>query len=135
MLSAQKYMEMVRQSLTEHRLESGVPRNSYAPFGERRLETQVKLCAGRRLHNLTLRELTAPLSRRTWSMAFDEAHLLLHIEWVRTYFHFARPHMSLKRELANGQIRYLTPAVAAGVANRRYDVRELLMMSLYPETG
>ncbi|MFO7684346.1 MAG: DDE-type integrase/transposase/recombinase [Chloroflexota bacterium] len=85
--------------------------------------------------NLTLRELTAPLSRRTWSMAFDEAHLLVHVEWVRCYYHFARPHLSLKKELANGQTRYLTPAVAAGVAHRRYDVRELLLMSLYPDTG
>ena len=46
--------------------------------------------------NLTLRELTAPLARKTWSMAFDETHLLLHVEWVRAYYHFARPHMSLK---------------------------------------
>jgi len=43
--------------------------------------------------------------------------------------------MSLKRELANGQTRYLTPAVAAGVANLRYEVKEILMMSLYPEPG
>lgn len=85
--------------------------------------------------NLTLRELTAPLSRRTWSMAFDEAHLLLHVEWVRCYYHFSRKHLSLNRELANGRNRYLTPAVAAGVASRRYEVREILMMSLYPDTG
>lgn len=83
--------------------------------------------------NLTLRELTAQLSRKTWSMAFDEEHLLLHVEWVRSYYHFARPHMSLKREGANGRTCYLTPAVAAGVANRKYEVKELLMMSLYPE--
>jgi len=85
--------------------------------------------------NLTLRELTAPLSRKTWSMAFDEAHLLLHVEWVRCYYHYSRPHMSLKRELANGRTRYLTPAVAAGVTNRKWEVREILMMSLYPEPG
>ena len=85
--------------------------------------------------NLTLRELTAPLSRKTWSMAFDEAHLLLHVEWVRSYYHFARPHMSLKEEMSNGRKRFLTPALAAGVATRRWDVRELLLMSLYPETG
>jgi hypothetical protein len=43
--------------------------------------------------------------------------------------------MSLKRELANGQTRYLTPTVAAGVANRQYEVKEILMMSLSPEPG
>ena len=83
--------------------------------------------------NLTLRELTAPLSRRTWSIAYDRKHLLLHIEWVRSYYHFARPHMALKRVYGNGRTRYLTPAVAAGVAKRRYEVRELLLISLYPE--
>ena len=66
-------------------------------------------------------------------MAFDEAHLLLHVEWVRAYYHFARPHMALKQEDGNGRKRYLTPAVAAGVAKRRYEVRELLLVSLYPE--
>jgi len=85
--------------------------------------------------NLTLRELTTPLSRRTWSMAYDDAHLLLHIEWVRCYYHYCRRHLSLKRDLANGKTHYLTPAVAAGVVNRRYEVREILMMSLYPDTG
>lgn len=72
--------------------------------------------------NLTLRELTAPLSRRTWSMAYDRKHLLLHVEWVRSYYHFARPHMALKRVYANGRKQYLKPAVAAGVTKRRYEV-------------
>ena len=85
--------------------------------------------------NLTLRELTAPLSRRTWSMAYDECHLFLHVVWVRCYYHFSRRHLSLKREFDNGQTRFLTPAVAAGVASPRYEVRELLLMSLYPDTG
>jgi transposase-like protein len=85
--------------------------------------------------NLTLRELTAPLSRRTWSMAYDRKHLMLHVEWVRSYYHFARPHMALKRVYANGRKQYLTPAVAAGVAKRRYGVRELLLIALYPEPG
>jgi IS1 family transposase len=85
--------------------------------------------------NLTLRELTAPLSRRTWSIAYDRKHLLLHIGWVRSYYHFARPHMALKRVHGNSRTQYLTPAVAAGVAKRRYEVRELLLISLYPEPG
>lgn len=85
--------------------------------------------------NLTLRELTAPLSRRTWSMAYDKKHLMLHIEWVRSYYHFARPHTALKRVYADGRKQYLTPAVAAGVAKRRYEVRELLLIAFYPEPG
>jgi hypothetical protein len=60
---------------------------------------------------------------------------MLHVEWVRSYYHFARPHMALKRVYANGGKQYLTPAVAAGVAKRRYGVRELLLIALYPEPG
>ena len=85
--------------------------------------------------NLTLRELVAPLSRRTWSIAFDKEHLLLHIEWVRCYYHFARPHMSLKSTDTLGRNRYQTPAMAAGVMNRRLEVSELLTIPLCPEPG
>jgi transposase-like protein len=85
--------------------------------------------------NLTLRELIAPLSRRTWSMAFDQEHLLLHVEWVRSYYHFCRPHMSLKSTDSLGRNRCQTPAVAAGVMKRRLEVRELLAIPLYPEPG
>jgi len=68
-------------------------------------------------------------------MAFDQPHLLLHIEWVRSYYHFACPHMSLKRTDAMGRNRYQTPAVAAGVMNHRLEVRELLAIPLCPEPG
>jgi transposase InsO family protein len=85
--------------------------------------------------NLTLRELVAPLSRRTWSIAFDKKRLLLHIEWVRSYYHFARPHMSLKSTDALSRNRYQTPAMAAGVMNRRLEVHELLAIPLCPEPG
>ena len=46
--------------------------------------------------NLTLRELIAPLSRRTWSVAYDVNHLWLHIQWGLVYYHFIRPHRSLE---------------------------------------
>jgi hypothetical protein len=37
--------------------------------------------------NLTLRKLIAPLSRRTWSMAYDQQPLWLHIQWALAYCH------------------------------------------------
>jgi hypothetical protein len=40
--------------------------------------------------NLTLRELVAPLSRRTWSMAYDIDHLRLHIMWGLSCYHLVR---------------------------------------------
>jgi hypothetical protein len=65
----------------------------------------------------------------------ERVWLLLHVEWVRSYYHFARPHMALKRVYVDGRNQYLTPAVAAGVAKRPYEVRELLLIALYPEPG
>jgi len=69
--------------------------------------------------NLTLREMIAPLSRRTWSMAHDRPHLGRHIEWGRAYYHFVLPHGSLQQVTENGQRRRQTPAMAAGVTQRR----------------
>ena len=35
--------------------------------------------------NLTIRRGVAPLMRKTWSLAQTPTHLLLHLEWWRTY--------------------------------------------------
>jgi len=79
--------------------------------------------------NLTLRELIAPLSRRTWSMANDIEHLRLHIEWGLAYYHLARPHMSLEvRVRGPSKRRHRTPAMAAGLAGRVWSVEDLLLL-------
>ena len=79
--------------------------------------------------NLTLRELIAPLSRRTWSMAHDVEHLRLHIEWGLTYYHLARPHMSLEvRVRGPSKRRHRSPAMAAGLTGRVWSVEELLLI-------
>ncbi len=81
--------------------------------------------------NLTLREHIPPLSRRTWSLARDEHSLQMYIEWGRAYYHFCRYHESLRLP---GQrlhrYRSRTPAMAAGLARRRWRVRELLLMPI-----
>ena len=83
--------------------------------------------------NLTLRELIAPLSRRTWSLAQDDQSLWQHIEWGRAYYHFCRYHQSLRLP-TTGSIPYRsrTPAMAAGLARRRWRVNDLLLMPLPP---
>ncbi|MCB8945281.1 MAG: IS1 family transposase [Ardenticatenaceae bacterium] len=79
--------------------------------------------------NLTLRELIAPLSRRTWSMAYDKYHLTLHIHWGLAYYHFCRPHQSLTIPIRGpSKRRYRTPAMAANLVNRRWSVRDLLQL-------
>jgi Integrase core domain len=90
--------------------------------------------------NLTLRQSVAALIRRTWSTMQDAPQLLLQLEWWRAYYHFVRPHESLRVRLeqprARGgkrqpqRYRQRTPAMAAGVTSRRWTVRDLLLRPL-----
>lgn len=79
--------------------------------------------------NLTLRELIAPLSRRTWSVAYDKQHLWLHLQWGLAYYHFCRPHHFLTIPIRGpSKHRYRTPAMAARLVRYRWSVRELLQL-------
>ncbi len=95
--------------------------------------------------NLTIRQGVAALARRTWATAQAAPSLLAHLEWWRAYYHFVRPHASLRVALARplergGQrmprrYRQRTPAMAAGLTRRRWSVRELLLVPLPPAAG
>ncbi len=86
--------------------------------------------------NLTVRRSVAALARRTWATAQEAPQLLVHLEWWRGYYHFVRPHASLRVQLAQplkrggGRkphcYRPRTPAMAAGLTSRRWRVQELL---------
>ncbi len=52
--------------------------------------------------NLTIRQGVAALTRRTWATAQATPALLAHLEWWRGYYHFVRPHVSLRVALAVG---------------------------------
>jgi len=92
--------------------------------------------------NLTVRHGIAALARRTWATAQQSPHLLVHLEWWRAYYHFVRPHHSLRLALVQPQeregtllaqhYRQRTPAMAAGRTNRRWTTRELLSCPLPP---
>jgi IS1 family transposase len=83
--------------------------------------------------NLTLREHIPPLSRRTWSLARDTQALWQYLEWGRAYYHFCRYHEALRLPSDRPhRYRSRTPAMAAGLARRRWRVRELLLMPLPP---
>jgi hypothetical protein len=85
-----------------------------------------------------VRQSVAALMRRTWSTLQEAPQLLAHVEWWRAYYHFARPHESLRQALAQPlsrggkrmaqQYRQRTPAMAAGLTHRRWTVRELLTL-------
>src|SRR5216110_1513713 len=85
--------------------------------------------------NLTIRHGIASLARRTWATAQQSPHLLAHLEWWRAYYHFVRPHESLRvalkqpRERGGKRLaqryRQRTPAMATGRTNRRWTAREV----------
>jgi hypothetical protein len=90
--------------------------------------------------NLTVRHGIASLARRTWATAQQSPQLLANLEWWRAYYHFVRPHESLRvafaepRERGGKRLaqryRQLTEALAAGRANRRWTAREVLLHPL-----
>src|SRR6266516_1073026 len=92
--------------------------------------------------NLTIRHGIAALARRTWATAQQSPYLLAHLEWWRAYYHFVRPHQSLRvalmqpRERGGKKVaqryRQRTPAMAAGRTNRRWTTREVLSCPLPP---
>src|SRR5512135_2423220 len=91
---------------------------------------------------LTIRHAIAALARRTWGTSQQSPHLLAHLEWWRAYYHFVRPHESLRvrlvqpRERGGNRLaqryRQRTPAMAAGRTNRRWTTREVLSRPLLP---
>jgi transposase-like protein/IS1 family transposase len=90
--------------------------------------------------NLTIRHGIAALARRTWATAQQTPHLLAHLEWWRAYYHFVRPHASLRvrlvqpRERGGKRVaqryRQRTEALAAGRTTRRWTTREVLSCPL-----
>jgi IS1 family transposase len=92
--------------------------------------------------NLTVRQSVAALSRCSWSTMQAAPQLLLQLEWWRAYYHFVRPHVSLRVRLDHPRVRggscqrqqyrHRTPAMAAGVTSQRWTVRDLLALPLLP---
>jgi IS1 family transposase len=90
--------------------------------------------------NLTIRRGLAALQRRSWSTTQTQWHLELHFEWWRAYYHFVRPHGSLRERLAHPLARRgkrppqrystRTPAMAVGVTDHRWTVVEVLSLPL-----
>jgi IS1 family transposase len=92
--------------------------------------------------NLTVRHGVAALARRTWATAQQSPHLIAHLEWWRAYYHFVRPHASLRVALAQPRerggnllpqrYRQRTPAMAARRTTRRWSTHEVLSYPLPP---
>jgi IS1 family transposase len=92
--------------------------------------------------NLALRHGLAALARRSWATAQKVETLQLGLEWWRAYYHFAKPHLSLRKTLAEPSLRGnrrqpkryqpRTPAMAAGLTDHLWSVVELLSHPVPP---
>ena len=72
--------------------------------------------------NLTIRQGSAYLSRRTLSHARSADKLAAHLELLRCHYNFVRPHGALK---FGREVR--TPAMQAGLATQRLTFREVFV--------
>jgi len=87
--------------------------------------------------NLTLRHLVSRLHRKTLCFSKKREYLVHHLHLALTYYHFTRYHASLRVKLpkpiptrGNGSPKkwqQRTPAMAAGLTDHRWSLRELLM--------
>jgi hypothetical protein len=88
--------------------------------------------------NLTLRRENAALQRKTLSFAKDENELKAHLAFQVAYYHFVRPHLSLRESVPNEaqehslcRWRKRTPAMAAKITDHIWSLRELLTLRPY----
>jgi transposase-like protein/IS1 family transposase len=70
--------------------------------------------------NLTIRQGSSYLGRRTLCYARWKEHLELHLDLLRCHYNFVRPHRALK---FGREVR--TPALQAGLVKRRPTLREI----------
>jgi transposase InsO family protein len=89
--------------------------------------------------NLTIRRSIAGLARRSWSATHSLSELAFQFEWWRAYYHYARPHASLRQAIGRATLqrrqpryRQRTPAQAAGLTTRRWTVRMLIAYPVPP---
>jgi hypothetical protein len=75
--------------------------------------------------NLTIRQGSAYLCRRTICYARRREHLAAHLELLRCYYNFVRPHRALR---FGREVR--TPAVQAGLTTRRLTLREIFSSTI-----
>lgn len=88
--------------------------------------------------NLTLRRENSTLQRKTLSFAKDEDELKAHLALQVSYYHFVRPHLSLREKvvesvdnIASRRWQKRTPAMSAKITDHVWSLRELLTFRPY----
>jgi IS1 family transposase len=92
--------------------------------------------------NLTIRQHVAAVGRRVSTLCKGEDGLRQQLAWYQTYYNFCLPHASLRQPLSqplptNGtgsarQWRPCTPAMTAGLTDRVWTLREVLLFRVPP---
>jgi hypothetical protein len=92
--------------------------------------------------NLTIRQRVAAVGRRVTTLCKDEDGLRQQLVVFQTYHNFCLPHASLRQPLlvpkpTNGQgsakqWRPCTPAMATGLTERMWTLREVLLLRIPP---
>ena len=77
-------------------------------------------------HNLTIRQGSSILCRRTACHAREDSTLEEHLELLRFHYNFIRPHSALR---FGAEVR--TPAMQAGLAVRKLSFRDVFMMRVF----
>jgi hypothetical protein len=94
--------------------------------------------------NLTIRRGGAGLARSTWATALQAPHLETHLHWWLAYYHFVRPHGSLRvvvhgqagaTSLGKHRYRQRTPAMAAGRTTHSWTTQQFLGCPMPPLPG
>lgn len=124
-----------------HRVQVGTPETYQQVLRAAGLTRQIQTAFIERL-NLTIRRSIASLARRTWSAGHSLGDLALQFQWWRAYYHFARPHASLRLPLilnpsapgraSHQRLRLCTPAQAAGLSDHHWSVLEVLACPVPP---
>jgi len=88
--------------------------------------------------NLTLRRENSTLQRKTLSFAKDDDELKAHLALQIAYYHFVRPHLSLRARIVESadnkssrRWQKQTPAMAARITDHVWSLRELLTFRPY----
>lgn len=88
--------------------------------------------------NLTLRRENSTLQRKTLSFAKDDDELKAHLALQVAYYHFVRPHLSLRENIKESsekkpscRWRKRTPAMSAKITDHVWSLRELLTFRPY----
>jgi IS1 family transposase/transposase-like protein len=120
---------------TERRIRWGALEAFRAKLQEQELSRVLNTAFVERV-NLTIRRGIAALQRRSWSTTQTQHALEMHFQWWRAYYHFIRPHRSLREPLEDRRARSgrrepqrhgnRTPAMVVGATDHRWSVVELL---------